>query len=258
MFNMMAMAASLLLIPVQYGPQFGGPPAYRSSPYGNGAPYSGNTVPGDAGCEVTTTTPEVEVTAERNDPTYSYSESTTGLTQKSTNGGSYRPPGATGPAWHTGGLTQGMFTYKRNIPYQMITVSNGLNCLSVQSIKFQIVLTPQVWVANDYPPGTCMFNAVHDHEMKHVNVDRIVTDRHLPQIRAALSRFSQGRGFFGPGSRDQIKGEFDQFVQQLDDVLKDQIDAMSQEDTRAQQAVDTLQEYQRISNLCSQQLRETR
>jgi hypothetical protein len=244
MLAAIGVAATLWLTPVQY-----------TKPV-DSALYP-QTAGGDS-CEPKIISPEVDVKSERNDPTFTYSQSTKNLTQKSAEGGTYRPPGATGPSWHTGGLTQGMFTYKSKIPAKVITGSNGISCIIVESVQFDIILTPQVWVANDYPPGSCMYNAVHEHEMKHVNVDRTVTDHHLPQIRADLTKFSQQRGFFGPGSSAQVKEEYDTFVTQLGGVIKSEIASMSEEDSKLQQQVDTIQEYQRVSNLCAAQLRQSR
>ena len=199
-------------------------------------------------CRAQSQSPKVVVTAERNEPLLSQSQDIASLTKNS--GGVYHPPGTTGPSWHTQGLTQSSFVYKHNVEGQKITISNGLACISVKVIEFTIVLNPQVWVANEFPRGSCMYNAIAGHEQKHVDTDRRVTDHHLPQIRAALSQLSQGRSMFGPSTEDQVQAQYQLFMDQLKEVMDDQIHSLGEEEMREQRGVDTVQEYERVANLC--------
>jgi hypothetical protein len=121
-----------------------------------------------------------------------------------------------------------------------------------------VVLAPTVWVANEFPLGTCMYQAVRDHEMKHVNADRTVTNQHLSRIRAALTEVAMGRGFFGPLPPDQLKTASAAFVDQLSGVLQRESQAFYSDEIKAQQAIDTMQEYQRLSHLCPKQMGDVR
>ncbi len=244
-----AFALSLFVVPVQYQPQqpestLGGPGALKTGQIFRERP---------ATCPDSNGPPRVEVAAERDEPTYSRAESIAGLTGKSAAGNAYRPEGTTGPAWHTQGLTQSSFEFDHNIPYITTDLGNGLFCIQVQSVEMKIILRPQVWVANEFPPGSCMYNAVKEHENKHVNVDRITTDRHLPQFRAALTEVSQNQGVFGPASYIEVNQELNQFVQEVLNVAGDETDRMQAEDNRAQRMVDTLQEYRRVAAECPAQ-----
>jgi hypothetical protein len=205
-------------------------------------------------CKPSETYPRIEVTAERGQPNFSYAELTANLTQKSTD--AYRPQGVGGPAWHTSGLTQSNIRIEENVQNHTITAADGsYGCLYIDSIAVKVILAPVVWVADEFPQGSCMYGAVKDHEMKHVNADRVVTDRHLDKIRAALYAVSQGRVFFGPGRPDDVKAQFEAFMASVKDAMKTQTDDFYADEQKAQHAIDTMQEYHRISALCAQQLK---
>jgi hypothetical protein len=212
-----------------------------------------------AGCEPGPLTPQIDVRTIQARPDFAFDQSTGDLGGKAQAGNSYKPTGVGGPRWHTAGLTQSNIKIVPDITSRFFALSdNSEACLYVDKISLQVMLAPTVWVANEFPLGTCMYQAVHDHEMRHVNADRIVTNQHLARIRAALTEVAMGRGFFGPLPPDQLKAATTAFMDQLEAVLQRETQAFYDDEMKAQQAIDTMQEYQRLSHLCPKQMSDVR
>ena len=213
---------------------------------------SGNPVPAQAvSCPEKTLVPEVEVAAHQADPTFSYNASSQDLTRRGSD--AYTPPGAEGPSWHKGGLTEARTAFQQKMNYTVEKFPNGLTCIYVDKIVLQVTSTPTVWVANDFPQGSCMYNAVREHEMKHVHAEQSVLTTHIGRLKTALENVSRYRTVFGPGSEADVRARYDAYQQQVNTVVNDEFTVYRYDEGKAQQAIDTLQEYQRISHLCPEQ-----
>ena len=127
---------------------------------------------------------------------------------------------------------------------------HSFSCVTVSAIHVRLILSPTVWVANEFTPGSCMYNVVRDHEMKHVNKDRIVADRQVGRFRAALAEVSRNRGYFGPGSPPSVMASVQQLEEQIRQTINLQMEDFKAEQSRAQQEVDTAAEYSRIAHAC--------
>lgn len=150
---------------------------------------------------------------------------------------------------HVGGLTSGTINVK-----QQMTLGGArrgeTGCLWVDAIQVTIRLDQTVYVAKDYAPGTCLHNAVWDHEHKHVRVDREIINKYRPIFDQALRQAAVVRNVYGPfpvGSIEQTQGQMMQAIEQV--VAKITQDLEAERSTR-QQAIDTRAEYDRVSNLC--------
>jgi hypothetical protein len=210
---------------------------------------------GPVGCQPGPLNPQVDVRTVQAAPNYAYDQSTSDLGSKAQAGNSYKPTGVGGPRWHTAGLTQSNIKIDPEIASRGFELpDHSLGCVYIDKIALQVVLAPTVWVANEFPLGTCMYQAVRDHELRHVNADKIVTNQHLARIRAALTEVAIGRGFFGPLPPDQLKAATAAFISQLEGVLQRETEAFYSDEVKAQQAIDTMQEYQRLSHLCPKQM----
>jgi hypothetical protein len=208
----------------------------------------------DVQCPAKSVVPLVEVIPVRKDPTFSYSASSADLSHKGTD--AYVPPGAS-PSWHKGGLTQSSTTFEQKVNSMIERYPDGLTCIYIDKIQLQVTSEPTVWVANDFPPGTCMYNAVKEHEMKHVHAEQTVLATHIGRMKAALEEVGRNRTVFGPSTENDVDARYNQFLEQINATVQNEFDVFKLDEARAQQAIDTIQEYRRISNLCAAQLRQT-
>jgi hypothetical protein len=205
----------------------------------------------DVSCSEKRLVPEIEVDAHQTDPTFSYNASSKDLTKRGAD--AYAPAGAQGPSWHKGGLTEAKTTFEQKMNYTVEKFSSGITCLYVDKIILQVTSSPSVWVANDFPPGSCMYSAVREHEMKHVHAEQAVLTTHIGRLKDALVNVSRYRTVFGPGSEQDVRQRYDDYVAQVNTVVNDEFTVYKYDEGKAQQAIDTLQEYQRISHLCPEQ-----
>lgn len=150
-----------------------------------------------------------------------------------------------------GGLTKSQLKLSAKTQLGLMTwPSLEVFCMYYSKIRIEISLDPRVYIANDYRKGTCLHDSILEHEKKHVDVDRQVVNKYSAiigeQIRAAIVN----AGAIGPykmNRRDDIQ-----------ELMLDNVNAavqgvrlqMLEEQSRRQQGVDTLEEYQRVSEAC--------
>jgi hypothetical protein len=95
-----------------------------------------------------------------------------------------------------------------------------------------------------------MNKGIWDHEHKHVRVDREIINKYRPQFELELKKILAVDPVVGPVANDQAAAG--------QQILQDRVAAavarvtkiMQAERNTRQQAVDTRQEYDRVSNLC--------
>lgn len=124
------------------------------------------------------------------------------------------------------------------------------NCIWMSEIDIRLEISPTIFIARDYPRDSCMYNAVLEHEMKHIQVDRDIANKYQHQLRQMASNIAQKVGVVGPKSdvetRRTEKRIQDYFKTNMNIVLE----KMYAERREKQQAVDNIHEYERVQNLC--------
>lgn len=124
------------------------------------------------------------------------------------------------------------------------------NCLWLSEIDIRIKINPTIFIANEYPPGSCMYDSVKTHELKHIQVDRDIATKYQHYLREMASKVAQKVGVVGPKSdiearRSEAKIQ-DYFSQHMNAVLE----AMYKERGERQQAVDNIHEYETVQGRC--------
>lgn len=151
------------------------------------------------------------------------------------------------------GLTRGNAVVKFAIStHLVIDRTRRWECASPQ-ISLTIGYRPlTVYVANEFPEGSCAYKAIYAHELRHVETYLA----HLASIEKGLvdtltRRFGTGQPRRGPvgQTRDQLQRELDQ--RWLPFVLRE----INRGD-RAQALIDTPEEYARVSNSCGGEIRK--
>ncbi|MEM7618408.1 MAG: hypothetical protein AAF244_03385 [Pseudomonadota bacterium] len=124
-------------------------------------------------------------------------------------------------------------------------------CLFINSLDIEVHIEPVVYVASEYPKGTCMHNAVLTHEHKHVKVDRVIVNKYVKIIGQAMKSVINTQGSaFGPYELDRLPHVQNNIQNSLNKVLKKYNDKMNEERREKQQAVDSLEEYESIGARC--------
>ena len=148
-----------------------------------------------------------------------------------------------------GGLMSGRINIDHEIELDE-EYHDGLHCFFYKEINVEIAISPKVYIAKEYPKGTCMFDEIKKHENKHVLVDRKVVNKYAKKVGIKLVDLINEEMLVGPVRekdsqlatdylRNKVKAEINYIAKQMYD-----------ERNRRQQLVDSLGEYQDVTDNC--------
>ena len=68
-----------------------------------------------------------------------------------------------------------------------IETHGGVTCVYLESLRAEFgYRNMEVYLANEYPPGSCEYRAILDHENQHVSLSRAALADHAGRVRLAL------------------------------------------------------------------------
>lgn len=124
-------------------------------------------------------------------------------------------------------------------------------CFWYDTLEISIRVDPVIYLASNYNVGTCKYKAIKEHELKHVNVDRELISEFVPAFHKSLKNAVQKTKTVGPVPASQKQ----QIHQQMKDYIQSTIESVTErmyaERRKRQQAVDSLQEYERVAAQCN-------
>lgn len=152
---------------------------------------------------------------------------------------------------HVGGLMKGGISVESSTQVASLTYQRSRQtCQWVGGMNVKIQIDPEILIARDHKPGTCRHNAILEHEMKHIFVDREVVKKYIPIIQKTLKNAVVKVGIVGPKPERDKQRYHKKIMDYMDETLKSVTAKMHAERAKRQQGVDTLEEYQRVQNLC--------
>ncbi len=202
-------------------------------------------------CQVKTA-PKINVTPSKSRVRYDYSK-----TKAEMNNFDVDTVSPYGPQHKTNvsGLMSGSIKIQNQISFVYETYEQlGQGCIYLKSIDVKVHIEPTIFIAKEYPKGSCMHNAVMVHEWKHVREDQLIVNKYSRIIGNALLAFAKSQGgAFGPYEKARMP-----FVQQniqnsFNTIVKKYNQKMNDERRRRQQAIDSLEEYESIGARCPKQ-----
>ena len=150
-----------------------------------------------------------------------------------------------------GGLMEGRINMGQRMKYGTLTNTHTNEiCYWYTEITVTLHISPTIYVANEFPKGTCKHNAILGHEHQHVMIDREIVNKYASQIGKALYEEVNARGVYGPVSvnkRAQLEATLKNRMEKL---LTTYSDKMNAERRQRQQALDSLNEYERVNKVC--------
>jgi hypothetical protein len=152
---------------------------------------------------------------------------------------------------HVGGLMKGGITMRSSIQVAGLTYPQSrVTCQWIDKMDITIAIDPTIYIASEYPKGSCKHRAILEHEMKHVFVDRSVVKKYAPKIKQHMQNAVMKVGIVGP-KPERRKAEFHKKITDyMEAQLKAITDKMYAERRSLQAQVDTKEEYDRVSSLC--------
>jgi hypothetical protein len=169
---------------------------------------------------------------------------------------STKSPYGKGGFTHVNGLMRGPMelSTKLMIAWQN-NPDNQENCFWYQSINLTLKLRPVIFVANEIRRDTCYYNAIVEHEMKHVEVDRGLLRDYQNIIYDTIDNYVRQHGMVDNIPTGQEKEAQAQLSQALEDELRKIHARMHEERIQRQAQIDNVKEYDRVSDQCTLQER---
>lgn len=161
-------------------------------------------------------------------------------------------PHSFGGQTYTQGFTRGAVEVLPSVELGFQEINrNGDTCVWYNKISVDIVLDPEIILAKEVDGDTCMRKAVYDHEMKHVQVDRVVLNNYAQKVGGAIYEALESRGYIvGPISTLRVKELRGRMEKTIFQIVSNETKKMEVERLNAQQAIDTVEEYERVAAQC--------
>jgi hypothetical protein len=193
--------------------------------------------------------PDVVVSAKESGIQYNNSRSQTELTRMETDTVS---PYARNVRTHVGGLMNGEVSVAQNIRFYHETYSTvRAGCLYIDTVKVDITTRPTIYIAKNHRKGSCMYNAILEHEKKHVAADRELVAKYRSIIAKALESAVEDMGAsHGPYPASKLSMYQDVLQKELQNVVHVYSAKLTEERKKKQQGIDTLEEYESVQAKC--------
>lgn len=148
-----------------------------------------------------------------------------------------------------GGLTQGLIKFEQQMQTGGVRYGSQ-SCIWAENVNVVLRLEPVVYVASNFPPGTCRHNSILAHEQKHIKVDQDMAAAYKPVFENTLVNAINQYRVVGPVNRDQERNKQEEFARYLKDTIAGIIKRFEADRNQRQQNVDTRAEYDRVAALC--------
>ena len=100
-----------------------------------------------------------------------------------------RTKSASKVGWVPSGMTSVGLEYSIHLSVQVQRMSSGLYCSELRAVDTIVgYKSVDVYIANDYAPGSCQYNSILDHEHLHVGVYQDTLVEYAPRIETELRK----------------------------------------------------------------------
>lgn len=150
-----------------------------------------------------------------------------------------------------GGLMQGRINVNQRMKYGTLTNTKTSEiCYWYTEITVSLHISPTIFVAKEFPKGSCKHKAILDHEHQHVVIDREIVNKYAKIIGDSLYQEVSARGVFGPVPLSKSAQLEDQLKKRMEKLLTQYSEKINEERRIRQQALDSLSEYERVNKAC--------
>lgn len=199
--------------------------------------------------------PVIQVLPKTADIRYDYSRTTEQLTSMGSNTVN---PYAANLDTTTGGLRADAAKIASNIKMGTQTYpALNVGCIWYDSIIVNISLSPVIYIAREYQQEPCK-SAIIEHEIRHVSVDRDVMNKYALEIGRAIQSSVNQAGALGPFNAQEMPRHQDRLIKHIQSAIDSQQLMLEKEMRTRQGQIDSIEEYQRVSNICKDVLRKAR
>lgn len=151
------------------------------------------------------------------------------------------------------GLTRGNASVTFSLQLPSVQDASGRWECSSPQLTLTYGFSPMtVYVAREFPEGSCAYKEILEHEMRHVKAYQAHLASIEKEVQATLSqRFVTGEVWRGPTGfyGEQIKKE-------IDERWVPYVQRMLRRVEEAQAVIDTPEEYERVANACEGEIKK--
>lgn len=158
-----------------------------------------------------------------------------------------------GKVTHTNGFMKGDLKFQARVllDYAQMPQYESAFCVWYKEVEITIDIKPEIVIANEVAQDKCMYKAVLEHEMKHVHVDRKVTNKFAQTVGKKVFDGLAERGFkAGPMKAEHVEKINERMKKTVEQLVEFEFRKFEIERQEAQQAVDSLEEYEAVSAKC--------
>jgi hypothetical protein len=152
-----------------------------------------------------------------------------------------------------GWVTNGLATANLLTAGEMVTreyrLSDGGWCVSLASAEFTVEYESpiRVLISSKYAPGSCPYNVILEHEIRHVRIYKEVLARHLS---GASGRLAERLRLAGPVRARTLAEAKDRMDATVNAAVDEIADGITREARARNAALDTPESYFQIQSLC--------
>lgn len=152
---------------------------------------------------------------------------------------------------HIGGLMSGEIEISSDVKLAWKSYpALRQDCLWFDAVNVTFEINPLIYIAREYPKGTCEHDVILEHEYKHVAVDREIVKKYRDVMEEYLTKVLAQVPVYGPVKTTQTPRARQKLSHYIESAIKKVSDSMYVQRRDQQQAIDSLEEYERVANAC--------
>lgn len=146
------------------------------------------------------------------------------------------------------GLTASTQQLNTSFEVSTQTMPNGIVCAQITSLEVTYGFTDTVvYIAHEFERGSCGYQEVLEHELRHVSVDQAIMDEYLPQLQTMVEGIVDN---LGPTKVRSVEEANNYYETSLNRQMNQLNASLAATHGQKQAQVDTPEEYRRISKVC--------
>ncbi len=151
-----------------------------------------------------------------------------------------------------GGLMQGNIAIRHAERFEVRNPTGAQpGCIRLSAVTLRIIGRPTVFIASDYPEGTCQFDVIMEHEMQHVDIDRMLVANHGPRIKKGARKALAGLSTQPVATMAELALARDKLRLAVRDAVAPLTREMLRLRTRFQNGHDRGSEYKQRRDMCT-------
>ncbi len=150
----------------------------------------------------------------------------------------------------TTGLASGETGFTMQAKFTAASIGRKRYCLSLEELRVKLVAKPKIYVAKNFPRGSCEYNAILKHEKQHVKITKKTLKDHTSKYRRYIEKNMDQVAKSAIVTIGDITEQKEKLNDEVTHFLQIYMDTVYEDMARRQAEIDTPEEYARIHDKC--------